>query len=559
MQASPWLEDAFSCSVWAKGRQTKTPAALFLEKIAALLCLVCLNAPQPMRNISSISKLEQENPAAARIDCLRDNLLLGALGLLAMTAGLWRGLLEDEYITWSRCRLPVADLVEDRLRNGHFPTYFLLTRMWGGVVGDSEIALRLPSLFMAVAAILVFRTVMGELFGRRTANTASIIFSLHQVVLWSGQMARPYAGMLLFGMLAALGIVRWWHGRGARWLVLTSVAVASGFLFQAAFALTPVAFALALLPALRKTPRCALTAAAALLLPLLLLTVPALTLARSQEKFQDVTTKPKKLKLGGVASALGNVAFGTIDSWAGNGWRYPAVLLFTGTAVAAARSRKRERDWPERLPPPVPASGSADDGFPRHALIWSWCFTPVLALVVSQALTGGSILSHERYFVPCLGGMVALIAVGVQAMSRQPWMSRAPAVPFALVFTAVLLNAAAFWSSDGDGPRRAAWMMNASQTFVPVICNNTVPLEYEYRKFTPPLLKLRPSKAQETEKELVRLAAGKPFWLFIYNNKKDPLDPFLERPPVGYSIGQRVEIRYARAALMFPAGSGNGD
>lgn len=58
----------------------------------------------------------------------------------------------DETITASVSLLPLNKLIANRLHAGHFPTYFMLIKLWGNIFGTSEASLRFPSLLFMTAA-----------------------------------------------------------------------------------------------------------------------------------------------------------------------------------------------------------------------------------------------------------------------------------------------------------------------------------------------------------------------------------------------------------------------
>jgi hypothetical protein len=91
---------------------------------------------------------------------------------------------------------------------GQSPLYYLLP--WASVhlFGESEVALRLPSL-LAVAAAAFGVGLTGSAFGGRKAFVwAGLLFWLCYPAIWASVDARPYGLAMCFGALAALGFVR---------------------------------------------------------------------------------------------------------------------------------------------------------------------------------------------------------------------------------------------------------------------------------------------------------------------------------------------------------------
>lgn len=154
-----------------------------------------------------------------------------ALALLVLLfqldrAQLWR----DELATWSAASRSVPDLLRMiGTIDGVSGPYYLFMHGWIIVVGDSVLALRLPSaLAMAASAALV--AVLGkQLFGAPEGLIAGLLFAIVPSTSRYGQEARPYAFATLFVVLATLLLVRalarptW-----PRWLAYAAAVAAVG-------------------------------------------------------------------------------------------------------------------------------------------------------------------------------------------------------------------------------------------------------------------------------------------------------------------------------------------
>lgn len=149
--------------------------------------------------------------------------LLSALTLLALAVRLhkltYHSLWFDEAMSvhWARSSvsriLEVSmDLVEDRLP----PLYYLILHYWRLLVGDGELAVRLPSVLLGTLLIPVvyrlgtdlfdglYRPIDGlyRPFGRRVGSLAAALAALNPFLVWYSQEARMYA---LAVLLATLG------------------------------------------------------------------------------------------------------------------------------------------------------------------------------------------------------------------------------------------------------------------------------------------------------------------------------------------------------------------
>ena len=468
----------------------------------------------------------------------------GIVLLLLCLFNVSHGLFKDEYLTRRAITMSTRELVRDRLACGHLPAYFLVLKGWCAAFGDSEASMRMPGLVLAVAALPLFVLLARDLFTRRVAAVAGAVFAVHQLVLWCAQTARPYSGVLFFSVLCALCLVRWFATARTGWAVAAALAVAGGFAFHALFGLTVAAFLLPLLLALRSERRTSLGALAALLLPTVCMTLPLLGLVQKQGNYAaahiDLVSPLKVLK------PLGRVAFGDPGFWTQAGLpAYVGAALVAWMAIVVWRRLGR-----------APARTHCGAPFPRRAFLFSWAFTPVLALLVGQSLFRKSILAHERYFVAALGGILLIVAAGLVCVGDTPRRFRVAALIARLMAATLLLSSAAGWLAQrGDGPKLVAAAMTRLHPLT-VVAGYTEALDYELRRTPPrtsiPLIEM---SADEARRKLETLDLKEPFWLFVYDNKEgNPLYEFFRNPPSGFRALHRIKQLDARAALMVPGG-----
>lgn len=70
-----------------------------------------------------------------------------------------RTLNSDEILTVRSVSLPFVEMLEERAQCGHSPVYFSLMWVWTKVVGDGELALRVPGIVSAALSAAVLRIV----------------------------------------------------------------------------------------------------------------------------------------------------------------------------------------------------------------------------------------------------------------------------------------------------------------------------------------------------------------------------------------------------------------
>ena len=133
-------------------------------------------------------------------------LTMGVVGFIRLDRpGLWG----DELITWGFAVTPWHELFP-LLRTSEtvLGPYYALVWAWVGLVGDSDFALRAPSVvFMAAAAGLV-AMVATRVAAPSTGLVGGLLFAVLPVTTRSAQEARPYALTVLAAALSTWLLVR---------------------------------------------------------------------------------------------------------------------------------------------------------------------------------------------------------------------------------------------------------------------------------------------------------------------------------------------------------------
>ncbi|WMX46573.1 glycosyltransferase family 39 protein [Streptomyces roseicoloratus] len=134
-------------------------------------------------------------------------------GLLAFVLGLYGAggpqLWEDELNSWDMATRSTGRLLET-LQNvdAVLAAYYLLLHTWTALFGDSDLALRLPSVLAAAGAAVCTALIGARLAGPRAGRVAGLLFALTPVVSRYAQEARPYALVVLAVALATLLLLR---------------------------------------------------------------------------------------------------------------------------------------------------------------------------------------------------------------------------------------------------------------------------------------------------------------------------------------------------------------
>ena len=161
------------------------------------------------------------------------------------------------------------------------PLFFLGLHVWIGLVGQSEFAIRFPSVIFGVLAVLTTYRLGRELIGREVALIAALLMAVSPYHIWYGQEAKMYALISFLAPLSLLLVVRAMRG-GPRWLWLAWAVLMAAFLYVHLFATMMVLVAATWIPLLlrsrpRVTPALAvsLVIIALAMLPVLSWLVPA--------------------------------------------------------------------------------------------------------------------------------------------------------------------------------------------------------------------------------------------------------------------------------------------
>src|SRR5205823_4620876 len=308
------------------------------------------------------------------------------------------------------------------------PLWYLLAWLDGRVLGDGEIALRLPSALAGIATVAVAWGIGRELAGARAAAACAALVAVNPLFVWYSQEARAYALFVLLSALAILCFLRArtqpTRGRMAAFALCGSLALLT--LDFSVFLLVPMALVLL---ADRATRRAALPAVGVIaavgagLLPLLI--------AQGGHNTQWIgrwalTSRlqaiPQYFLTGYSGAPLGHSVEALIAA--------PVIaLLALGVLClpppATARARTRSRAGPSAAPLPRDAGREARLAQSmKLALLLAG--VGILAPIVLAAL--GADYLAPRNLVAAMIPVSALIAVAFAASAPE----RAPRAPGAL-------------------------------------------------------------------------------------------------------------------------------
>jgi mannosyltransferase len=139
---------------------------------------------------------------AARVEAVAVPLAGVAAAVAFVAVGLDRSFWVDEAFSALLATRDVRGVIDGLRQDGNFPAYFLALSAWSRLAGESEIALRLPSVLFYLAGIAATGLLGATAFDDRRVGAWSAFFYLaSDLAVQHAQNARPYA---LLGLLVAV-------------------------------------------------------------------------------------------------------------------------------------------------------------------------------------------------------------------------------------------------------------------------------------------------------------------------------------------------------------------
>lgn len=164
-------------------------------------------------------------------------LTLLALALrLAITRGIWL----DEATSIFQAGLPFGRMLEVLgASDVHPPLHHAILWVTVRLLGDGELAVRLPSVLLGTALVPALYAAGHELWDRRTGLAAAALGAVAPLVVWYSQEARMYALVMLLMVVAVWGQARVLRRGGAGdWAIYTVATV--GLLYSHYSTILPV-------------------------------------------------------------------------------------------------------------------------------------------------------------------------------------------------------------------------------------------------------------------------------------------------------------------------------
>ncbi|WP_417669960.1 glycosyltransferase family 39 protein [Roseibium sp.] len=167
---------------------------------------------------------------------------LALTAILALAAGLRfhdiarTSLWYDEAVSWMQSSGSLSHLLTSVAADNYPPLHNLLLWLTIPLLGEDEIALRLPSAIASLVSVWLMFELGRRVFGTRTGLLAALLLAVSPFHIWYATEARMYAVFDMFGLAfllcAALALQTGKRG----WFIATTI-VATAFLYSHVYAL----------------------------------------------------------------------------------------------------------------------------------------------------------------------------------------------------------------------------------------------------------------------------------------------------------------------------------
>jgi mannosyltransferase len=138
---------------------------------------------------------------------------VGALGLRLFDLGA-ESIWIDEWSSVVLARSDLTHILRDRSQSVNPPLYFLLLHFWTQLFGDSELAIRMPSVVCGTIAVVLGFAVGRDLFSRFVGIITAALLAVSLFHIQHSQDARGYTLMVMLTLLSMLFFLRLIRSRG---------------------------------------------------------------------------------------------------------------------------------------------------------------------------------------------------------------------------------------------------------------------------------------------------------------------------------------------------------
>ncbi|UCF60416.1 MAG: glycosyltransferase family 39 protein [Anaerolineaceae bacterium] len=162
----------------------------------------------------------------------------------------------DETHSWWLTRLPWGDLAQALREIGvHPPLYFSVLKITSSFIGDNEFGLRIFSVIVDLASILVVMQIGRTVGGRPGLIAAGWFWAFQPMMIWYAREARPYALAVFFSACTVYAYLALQKHESRRYEFFAFIALSLGMLTHYFVWLVGFVLVLKALTEMRQDPR----------------------------------------------------------------------------------------------------------------------------------------------------------------------------------------------------------------------------------------------------------------------------------------------------------------
>lgn len=122
----------------------------------------------------------------------------------------WNSFDNDEAFSWATSHRPLLQLIDESFHmqgDPHPPVYWVMLKLWMMIAGESEVAIRLLTVFFGIIFVALTFALARKLFSPSAGVAASTFAALSSYLIWNSQDARMYIPAATLGLAGMVCLV----------------------------------------------------------------------------------------------------------------------------------------------------------------------------------------------------------------------------------------------------------------------------------------------------------------------------------------------------------------
>ncbi|MBI4631922.1 MAG: glycosyltransferase family 39 protein [Chloroflexi bacterium] len=122
----------------------------------------------------------------------------------------WNSFDNDEAFSWATSHRPLFQLINESFHmqgDPHPPVYWVMLKLWMMIASESEVAIRLLTVFFGIIFVALTFALARKLFSPSAGVAASVFAAFSSYLIWNSQDARMYIPAATFGLAGMVCLV----------------------------------------------------------------------------------------------------------------------------------------------------------------------------------------------------------------------------------------------------------------------------------------------------------------------------------------------------------------